>query len=172
MRAIFILNLKQFFKKDHKMSLKKFFLLFILSFFLLYFVQCQKYNYKILDGKYVINDLNEFLKVFKKALKEKDKDTILKLCVKKIIYDDENFKGHNLNNEVILDTGFDYDLCLRLINNEPEIFGDEKREQAYIPKYKRTVNEKYTVVLNKRYNNGWLFMGLSLIPYEYIPDNK
>ena len=152
------------------MLLKKkiFMFMFIFIFVVLYLVQPQKYNYKIVNGKYVINDFNAFLKVFKKALKDKDNETILKLCVKKITYDDENFKGYSFDNESILYNGFDHDLCLRVINNEPELIGDKKKMQAYIPKYERDVDEKYTILLEKWYDNGWFFSGLLLIPYDNI----
>jgi hypothetical protein len=148
--------------------LNKIFLILSISFMFIFTMQCQKYDYKIVDNRYVINDLDEYLKVFKKALKEKDNDTLLKLFWKgrAIIYDDKNFKGSNHDNETILKTGFDYNLCLRVINNKVELTGNAKKMQAYIPPYKRTVEEEYTVMLEKWGNEGWYFVGLYYIPYE------
>ena len=148
--------------------IKKIIFLFIFLVLLLFSIQSQKYKYQIVDGKYKIDDLNEFLSVFKKALKDKDNDTILKLCVEDIAYDDENFTGSMSSNKDILETGFSYDLCLKMLNYKPET----DKTQVWIPGYKRNVNEDYTIIIDKRPDIGWLFMGLYLVPYEYIPESK
>jgi|GEM_PF-4385370 len=160
--------------------LKKINYIFIILLLLSSIINCNKNDKKvdikknqsnkndIQYDKYQINDLDEYLKLLKKALIKKDNYTILKLSRNRIGYDVENYTGSISSTEKILNSGFDYDLCLKLLSYTYEKKGFEERKQISFPPEKRNVDEKYTLFLENQDNKGWLLVGIYLVPYEYI----